>query len=126
MSTSFQLKNYYAYDDGQAEYAVTLTQPGAYVAYEFDMAYPKADTLIALDVYFPHVGDESDQDILMSVWNTLQSSQVDSLVWDVQRTENNTFVRIPLDHGVLVKGKFFVGWKQNSTAAIGIGFDKRF
>jgi hypothetical protein len=25
---------------------------------------------------------------------------------------------------LLVKDKFFVGWKQNSTAAIGVGFDK--
>jgi hypothetical protein len=123
-STNFILRDYYAYDDGIAEYAVTLTQPGANLAYQFDMAHTRTDTLVALDVYFPHVGDESNQVLLIKVWNNLASHQVDSLQWTVQRTENNKFVRIPLDHGVLVKKKFFVGWKQSSAATIGVGFDK--
>ena len=123
-STNFVLKNYYAYDDGVAEYAVTLTQPGANVAYQFDLAYALPDTLIGLDVYFPHVGDESNQVIMFKVWNDLHSIQVDSLLWTVKRTENNKFIRVPLDQGLLVKNRFFVGWKQSSTATIGIGFDK--
>jgi len=123
-STSFVLRNYYSYDDGVAEYAVTLTQPGASLAYQYDLAYPQVDTLVAVDIYFPHVGDESDQVVLLKVWNDLSSRPLDSLVLTIQRTENNKFIRVPLDHGVLVKNKFFVGWKQNSTAAIGVGFDK--
>ena len=123
-STSFVLKNYYAYDDGVAEYAVTLTQPGANLAYQFDLAYAHSDTLVAVDIYFPHVGDESDQVVLLKVWNELSLKPVDSLVLTVKRTENNKFIRVPLDYGVLVKGKFFIGWKQSSTAAIGVGFDK--
>jgi len=123
-STSFVLKNYYAYDDGVAEYAVTLTQPGANLAYQFDMMYSQPDTLAAVDVYFPHVGDETDQVVLFKVWSDLSSRPLDSLVLTIKRTENNNFIRVPLDQGILVKGKFFVGWKQNSTAAIGVGFDK--
>ncbi len=124
ISTNFVLRNYYAYDDGVAEYAVTLTQPGASLAYQFDLAYPQADTLVAVDVYFPHVGDESDQVVLFKVWNDLRLPAADSLVLTIQRTEHNTFIHVPLDQGILVKGKFFVGWQQNSTATIGVGFDK--
>ncbi len=123
-SANFILKNYYAYDDGVAEYAVTLTQPGATLAYQFDLAYAGLDTLVAVDIYFPHAGDESDQVVLLKVWNDLSLMQVDSLLLTIKRTENNKFIRVPLDRGLLVKDKFFVGWKQNSTAAIGVGFDK--
>jgi len=123
-SANFVLRNYYAYDDGVAEYAVTLTQPGANLAYQFDMMYSQPDTLVAVDVYFPHVGDETDQVVLFKVWSDLSSRPLDSLVLTIRRTENNNFIRVPLDQGILVKGKFFVGWKQNSTAAIGVGFDK--
>ena len=124
ISTHFVLKNYYAYDDGVAEYAVTLTQPGASLAYQFDMMYSQPDTLVAVDLYFPHVGDESDQVVLLKVWNDLSLKPVDSLVLTIRRTENNNFIHVPLDQGILVKDKFLVGWKQNSTAAIGVGFDK--
>jgi hypothetical protein len=123
-TVDFLLKNYYAYDDGGAEYAVTLTQPGASLAYEFDVAYSQPDTVVAVDVYFPHVGDESDQVVLLKVWNSLSMPPADSLALTVQRTVNDTFIHVPLDHGILVKGKFFVGWKQNSTATIGVGYDK--
>ena len=120
----FTLSDYYAYDDGIAEYAVTLTQPGSMLAYQFDMVYSQPDTLVALDLYFPHVGDESNQIILIKVWNDLVTPQIDSLLWTVQRTEKNQFIRVPFESGLLVKDQFFVGWEQNSTATIGIGFDK--
>jgi hypothetical protein len=122
--SNFILKNYYAYDDGVAEYAVTLTQPGANLAYQFDLMYAQPDTLVAVDIYFPHVGDESDQVVLFKVWNDLSQKAVDSIALTIKRTENNNFVRLPLDHGILVKDKFFLGWKQTTTAAIGVGFDK--
>ncbi|MBS1681686.1 MAG: T9SS type A sorting domain-containing protein [Bacteroidetes bacterium] len=123
ISTKFKLTNYYAYDDGIAEYAITLTQPGSYLAYQFDMVYAQPDTLIAVDIYFPHVGDESDQVLQLMVYNEYMKG-LDSLNITVNRTTNNTFTRYPLDQAVLVNKKFFIGYKQNSTANIGIGFDK--
>jgi hypothetical protein len=123
-STKFSFSDYYAYDDGVAEYAVTLTQPGISLAYQFDMMYNQADTLIAVDLYFPHVGDESNQVVLFKIWDDLSHQQIDSMQLTIQRTENNKFIRVPLTNGIFVKDKFFVGWKQNSTATIGVGFDK--
>ncbi|MGC4020547.1 MAG: hypothetical protein QM734_00685 [Cyclobacteriaceae bacterium] len=49
---------------------------------------------------------------------------IDSLTITVARTTNNIFTRYPLDQGVGVKGKFYIGYKQNSYATIGVGFDK--
>ncbi len=130
-STNFILRNYYAYDDGVAEYAVTLTQPGSYLAYQFDMMYSHPDTLIAVDIYFPHVGDESNQVVQLQILDNqpLDSTNANPTVLQqqdliVQRTENNIFVRVLLEQAVLVSKRFYVGYKQNSFATIGVGFDK--
>lgn len=130
-TTNFIFSDYYAYDDGVAEYAITLTQPGDYLAYEFDMMYNKADTLSAVDIYFPHVGDESDQILNLYVYNNVEDSTAfssSSIMTQqdltVSRTENDLFTRIKLDTPQVVSKKFFIGYKQNSTATIGVGLDK--
>ena len=123
-STFFKLTNYYAYDDGEAEYAVTLTEAGTSLAYEFDMVTAQADTLTEVDVYFPHVGDESNQTLLFQVWNDLTLSPLSSNTIAVQRTANNTFMKIPIDPAILVQNKFYVGWTQNAQATVGVGYDK--
>ncbi len=124
IQTTFVFSNYYAYDDGEAEYAATLTNPGNYLAYQFDMMYQQADTLVAVDIYFPHVGDESDQVVLLSIWDDLSRPQIDSSQLTVHRTINNKFTHITLPNALIVKDKFFIGYKQNSTATIGVGLDK--
>lgn len=128
IQTNFIFSSYYAYDDGIAEYAATLTQPGNYFAYQFDMLYNKADTLVAVDIYFPHVGDETNQVVQLMVYDTLDSSmKTDPLTQQpltVSRTDNNQFTRVKLAEPVVVSRRFFVGYKQNTNATIGIGLDK--
>lgn len=128
IQTDLVFVNYYAYDDGIAEYAATLTQPGNYFAYQFDMLYDKADTLVAVDIYFPHVGDETNQVVQLIVYDTLDSSNkrdpLTQQALTVSRTDNNQFTRVKLAEPVVVSQRFFVGYKQNTNATIGIGFDK--
>lgn len=134
-ATRFMLRNYYAYDDGVAEYAVTLTQPGSSLTYQFDLDYPKPDTLIGAYIYFPHVGDESNQVVKLQVIDGATISGLDSLSTKsvrilkeqfvvVQRSANNDFYYVKLDTAVLVSKKFYIGWAQSTTATIGVGFDK--
>jgi len=134
-SRTFVLRNYYAYDDGRAEYAVTLTQPGSSLAYQFDLAYARPDTLIGVDIYFPHVGDESNQVIRLQVLDSLSGTSLDTtsarspwilkqLNLTVVRTANDKFSRILFDSALLVKRKFYIGWVQNTSATIGVGYDK--
>lgn len=127
-STNFVFRDYYAYDDGIAEYAATLTSAGNALAYEFDMMYSKADTLIAVDFYFPHVGDESNQVLqLMIFQNELVDFTKNLLTQQdvtVSRTENNQFTRVKLNEAVVVNQIFFIAYKQNANANIGIGLDK--
>jgi hypothetical protein len=129
--TSFIFTDYYAYDDGEGESAVSLTNPGNHLAYQYDMMYSSVDTLTAIDIFFPHVGDESNQVIhLMVIGDQLPPdvsrtkpyvlSQQDLIV---KRTENNLFTRVVLDTAVQVGAKFYIGYRQNVAANIGVGFD---
>jgi len=54
LRTTYFLKNYYAYDDGIAEYAVGLAQSGNVAAYRFVMQTTEADTVNGVYVYFPN------------------------------------------------------------------------
>lgn len=130
-STNFIFSNYYAYDDGVAEYAATLTEAGNYLAYEFNMVYSKPDTLVAVDFYFPHVGDETNQVIHLMIFKKLETgtrvtraSVYTEQDLTVARTENNRFIRVPLDTAQIVSETFYVGYRQNSAATIGVGLDK--
>jgi hypothetical protein len=124
----FVLSRYYAYDDGSAEYGIGLNQPGAQVAYLFDMKTPKPDTIVAVDFYFPRFGDESSQIILLRILSDLTDTQQSILYEEnisVDRSELNKFKRHRLTRNtVVVQGSFYIGWKQSSAGTIPIGWDK--
>ena len=128
ISVTYVLSNYYAYDDGAAEYGAGLNQPGAQLAYEFDMKTDQRDTIVAVDMYFPRFGDESNQVIQFQILKALSDNPSDILYtqsFPIQRSTRNQFWRIKLvDQPVGVKGKFYIGWKQNSSAIIAVGLDK--
>ena len=124
----FSLSRYYAYDDGSAEYGIGLNQPGAQVAYLFEMKTPEVDTIVAVDFYFPRFGDESSQIILLRILSDLTDSQQSVLYEEnisVDRSEQNKFRHHILTRNtVVVQGSFYIGWKQSSAGNIPIGWDK--
>lgn len=128
ISARYVLSNYYAYDDGAAEYGAGLNQPGAQLAYQFDMKTDKSDTIVAVDIYFPRFGDESNQVIQFQIMRALTGNPSDIIYqqsFPIQRNTLNKFWRITLvDQPVGVKEKFYIGWKQNSSAVIAVGLDK--
>ncbi len=127
VSATYVLHNYYAYDDGSAEYGAGLNQPGAELAYRFDLATLDSDTIVAVDMYFPRFGDESNQIIQLKIFRELSTNAFDVLYQGnipIQRGTNNTFWRVPLPEAVVVREKFYIGWKQLSSAVIAVGLDK--
>ena len=123
----FGLSKYYSRDDGEAEFGAGLNQPGTELAYGFDLLFPKPDTIVAVDLYFPQFGDQSNQNIVLKIWNGGSDGPVAQLhqqnIQVIRKTSNN-FVRYRLSEPVIVFRKFFVGWKQNTAAVIPVGFDK--
>ncbi len=120
------LANYYAYDDGVAEYGAKIVGKGTQLAYEFDMKTTSSDTIVAVDIYFPRFGDDSNQTIQLFLAKSLTGGVSDYLYQQdfiVQRNTRNKFWRLKIPSGIIVKDKFYVGWKLNSEAIIPVGLD---
>ncbi|MCW5912889.1 MAG: T9SS type A sorting domain-containing protein [Cyclobacteriaceae bacterium] len=126
-SATFALSNYYAYDDGEAEYGAGLNKAGAQVAYRFDMLTGQPDTIVAVDIYFPRFGDESSQNIQLQVLKNLSDNISDILyagTVPIQRNSFNKFWRVKLPEPITVNGFFHIGWRQLTSAIIAVGLDK--
>lgn len=123
----YLLDNYYAYDDGGAEYGAALNQPGARLAYLFNMKTIKPDTIVALDLYFPKFGTDVTQSIEIQILKDLTGdpgSFLHKQTVTVEHGTQNKFWRIPLSRFVGVKSQFYVGWKQSAASVLAIGLDK--
>lgn len=123
----YTLDNYYAYDDGTAEYGAALNQPGALLAYLFKLETLKRDTLVAVDFYFPEFGKDIGQSIEIQILKDLSGdpgSFLHTQTVNVVRGAKNNFWRVELSRLVGVKDQFYVGWKQSTATALPIGLDK--
>jgi hypothetical protein len=127
LRATYWLSSHYAYDDGTAEYGAALNQPGAMVAYEFNLMGVNFDTISFVDLYFPRFGDETARVIELQIRSNLSDNPEDlihSEVITLQRNSQNIFWRKRLSEPRRVGKRFFVGWKQSSAAVIAIGLDK--
>jgi hypothetical protein len=125
--SEFILHKHYAYDDGTAEYGAGLNQPGAEMAYKFNMYTKEVDTVVAVDLYFPQFGDNSSQTLILKFWNSTldqPATEIYSETISVQRTISNRFTRYTLAEPVGVRRNFFVGWEHTGTVAVPVGLDK--
>lgn len=123
----FTLANYYAYDDGIAEYGAALNQPGAQLAYLFNMKTINPDTIVALDLYFPKFGEDITQSIQIQILRDLTGDPGSFLHREnvtVQRGSQNNFWRMVPSRFVGVQNQFYIGWKQSSPSVLAIGLDK--
>ena len=126
---TYILDDYYAYDDGTAEYGARINGIGTQLAYEFNLKTPDPDILIAFDYYFPPFGDESTQSVQFHVLGALTGQETDYLYrrnTQIKRSTNNVFVRENLASPVTVQGKFYIGWRLLSNALIPVGLDRSF
>jgi hypothetical protein len=85
------------------------------------------DTVVAVDLYWPQFGDNSNQTIILKIWSDNQNTPATQLfrqTLTVQRTTSNQFTRYTLAEPVGVKTKFYVGWEQTSDIVLPVGYDK--
>ncbi|MCS7005851.1 MAG: T9SS type A sorting domain-containing protein [Cytophagales bacterium] len=117
------LTDYYAYDDGTAEYGFGINAPAGKLAYQF--VIPKADTLTAIDVYFPQMEfdlESARKSFFVCVWKNInfQDARLDSRI--VRRPFTavnyskhlNEFVRIPLRDTIVLADTFYIGFEEPS------------
>lgn len=137
--------NYYAYDDGTAEFGYGISGADAYetsTAVRFEIYHPKnlADTLTGMYIYFNKAAGlfNANLEFQARVWNESEgnpnqllyaSSELELYTPDTTKGFNNPsdsingFMRIDFDEDVLVPNIFYVGIIQFTDEFINIGYD---
>ena len=128
-------KNYFAYDDGTAEFAYGLTGNNALLAVEFSLNLP--DTLQALKIHWAHIVTNNSNKLLnLKVWQSLDfvNGTSDVMLYskkfakpvytDFYYDTINGFSTYKLDTPlILPAGTYYIGWQQLQSDVLNIGFD---
>jgi hypothetical protein len=126
LSVTYTLNNYYAYDDGTAEYAVTLTQPGDRAAYRFDMISNTKDTLVGFYIYAPAYGLSGSLTTDFYIYGDANGAPGNILYTIPSRAiasrPMNVFQLIRTEP-VLVEKTFYIAWKAPSSGLFRVGLD---
>ncbi len=123
---TYVLKDYYAYDDGTAEYAVGLTQSGNRAAYRFLLSNLQRDTLNGIYIHYPFTQGTASTSVRVQVWDNLNGLP-DQLILEesipVQRSANSRFLEINFSQAILVQDTIYIGWQQPASGRVQIGLD---
>ncbi len=126
ISQVYHLHDFYAYDDGTAEYAVVLSEADDQVAYRFDVLAPGPQQLVGFDVYIPTYsisGFTTAEFFVLDVDENGEPGDRLTAVTHVVRTNpRNHFQRVNIEP-VVVEGQFYIGWKGSATNKIRVGID---
>jgi len=124
--------DYYAYDDGTAEYGYCLNNQYnvAYFAMKFSLRVP--DSLSAVRMWFNQTRDSANKEAQFSifVWkdkNGLPGDTLYTLKGNQPRfSEENflDFVEYSFNKKVGVSGDFWVGYEQHGNVQLNLGFDQ--
>jgi hypothetical protein len=127
LRAEYMLADYYAYDDGIAEYSVGLTSFGNRASYQFDMLRAEPDTLVGFDIYYPDYGITNNLTVDFSVYsddNGLPGTAIYTLPsYTIQRNGLNKFEKIRFGDQFLVENKFYIGWKAPVGGTFKVGLD---
>lgn len=127
ISAVTHLDNFYAYDDGSAEYGVQITQRRGRAAVRYTMI--NADTLsgVYLSV-LPFDTDVSGQSFLVQVYSD-KDGLPDQLLTQQPiaaryTQDRNGFITCKFTNPVAVPATFYVGWLQVGELPVTLGFDR--
>ncbi len=138
------LDDYFAYDDGTAEFAIGLNQNRGFVAVEYSLN--EADTLRDVLIHLSQSRQNlAGQSFLLTIWQEIAFGEgsnqvlsqlsvpvvypntrdeflsVQQLFRDLQEPEEVPFV---FPEVLLNSGRFYVGWQQTSSDPLTVGFDR--
>jgi len=122
------LNDYYAYDDGTAEFGAGFSQPQGKLAYQFQVVVGKY--LDRVDIYFPNVdgvqsGTPLDLFVLKDFDGTENSLMRSSNI-AINHTGINQFVEYKLSTPLYVTDTFYIGFTNLSSTNqwVAVGLDK--
>jgi len=116
-----KLSNYYAYDDGSAEYALSINQKFSRVAYRYVAS--QISVLTDIDIHFENMVD-NPVGLSFNLW-VWKKDKKDSLFVKnyVVPSSSKSFIRFDLGKYLTVEDTFWIGWQQTADKNLNIGFD---
>ena len=123
--TTYLLHNYYAFDDGTAEFAVGNNVNRGQVAVQYWLE--ERDTLTHVDIHFPKINPLSDgRSLILKIYKQLNDEGVIRSQRVSVRTASfiNEFQRFQLNSPVVLSDTFYVAYEQDTSDYVGIGFDR--
>jgi hypothetical protein len=127
--TTYHLDDYYAYDDGSAEYAAVLTNPGVRVAYAFDLIRTgnEPEFINGFDVCFPKWGIVPNLSPAFYIYDD-NNGEPGEVLWGISSLpistlEQNQFQFVPIFESVKVNKRFYIGWEAPVGGLIAVGVD---
>lgn len=126
LSTTLELSDYYAYDDGSAEAAFNLSGITSRLAYRFYLNEPA--TISKIRVYYPQqIKDISGTSIKLLIWDNNLDTPDRTIGQVAFYTDTiNKFLEYNLasDEKILLSDTFYIGYEQTTVDPLPIGFDK--
>jgi len=121
--------NYYAFDDGTAESAISLVQSESRFAFKINGL--KADTLRGVSMFFNRYKDYGTADeavFTLCIWENNNGIPGDTIYTENSHTpkygySNNYFSTYKLKKGIFVEDTFFIGWINETDKVYSLGFD---
>ncbi|MGB5929833.1 MAG: hypothetical protein WBH03_16755 [Cyclobacteriaceae bacterium] len=125
--TRLVLDNYFAYDDGTAEFGLSVKGRSARFAYQFILQTPAI--LEGVQIAFPNLGRlQSGTLIDIIAWDNLSEDFGDYLALaerSIQGTDSvNKFVYYQFNGPIVVEDTLYVGWQQNTDQPVVVGLDR--
>lgn len=124
----FTLHDYYAYDDGTAEYGAGINQPLGRIAYQYEVVVGKY--LDRIDIYFPNIeGVQNGTPLELFVLNDFEENENSVLLNSniaIDHTGINEFIQFNLAQPLFVTDTFYIGFTNLSSTNqwLGVGLDK--
>lgn len=122
--TQYLLHNYYAYDDGSAEYAVGTNINGGQVGVKFWLE--QTDTLTHVDIHFPNIAPASTgKPLKLKIFGRLDQDPLrEESISVINGQQINEFARYKLSKPIILSDTFFIAYQQSINEYIGVGFDR--
>ena len=119
------IDDYFAYDDGDPDFAAGINQAGGQLAYQY---YVETRALLThIDINFPFA-QQAGEPISIYVWSKLDNDPTSILFQDpfsVLRPEEIGGLRAyQLDTPVFVQDTFYIGFQQATNEFLAVGLDK--
>lgn len=120
------LHDYFAYDDGEPDFAAGINQAGGQLAYAF---FAETEALLThIDINFPFV-QQAGESIEIKVWKQGidgPGAELVSQSFSVLRPSDIGDLRAYLlDSPVVVQDTFFIGFQQATNEFLAVGLDKQ-